>query len=89
MEKFTSKIDFLKKLNFDFVPLFSGDLRKYQQIMKKIIAILLFIVSTSIAGNIPSGVVLTDNNGVTYDFDALLSLGKSIIIHKNRVDICD
>lgn len=52
--------------------------------MKKLLISLLLIVFTAMAAKIPSGVVLTDRDGITYDIDAILAQGKSIVVHKTQ-----
>lgn len=50
--------------------------------MKRLLVLLLLIASTVMAAKIPGGIVLTDRDGNTYDLDAILAQGKSIVVHK-------
>lgn len=51
--------------------------------MKKLFILFLLLLATAAwSKQIPSGVILTDHTGKTYDLDALLGEGRSIVIHK-------
>lgn len=50
--------------------------------MKKLLLLMMLIATVAMAAKIPSGIVVTDGQGNTYDLDALMAEGKSIIVHK-------
>lgn len=53
--------------------------------MKKVLSMLLgasFFVSVAAQGSIPQGVSVTDADGKTWNFDALLNSGKIIVVHQ-------
>lgn len=50
------------------------------------IQLLLTLIFLVAAGTLPSeiGIVMTDDNGNSYDIDALLKEGKHIVVHQSN-----